>query len=273
MRTLAHLSDLHFGRVGDHVLQALANSVIAAHPDLVVISGDLTQRARTHEFQQARRFLDKLPQPRLVVPGNHDVPLYNLLARWLHPLQRYRTYISGDVEPSYHDSEIAVLGINTARSLTFKGGRINRAQVERSCMQFGGLPPGLVHIVVTHHPLELPEQFRPRRLARRAQMAMIGFANCRVDLILSGHLHISHAGETSGNNRYSAVVVQAGTASSDRGRGELNSWNRLKVSPSSISVERLEWDPVRANFLPRKAAYFRHAGPTGWIRKLQEPAA
>jgi 3',5'-cyclic AMP phosphodiesterase CpdA len=120
VRTLVHLSDLHFGRVDPRILPPLLAAVAAAEPDLVVISGDFTQRARVREFKDAASFLAKLPQPQLLVPGNHDVPLYDLMRRWLAPLRRYRHYITDDLAPFYADKEIAILGINTARALTFK---------------------------------------------------------------------------------------------------------------------------------------------------------
>src|SRR4030081_1904468 len=125
MRTVAHLSDPHFGRIERATVQALIASVTEARPDVVVISGDLTQRAKESEFQEARQFLDALPSPQIVVPGNHDVPLYNLLARVLKPLRNYQRYISNELEPLYCDDEIAIVGVNTARSLTLKNGRIS----------------------------------------------------------------------------------------------------------------------------------------------------
>src|ERR1051326_5539169 len=113
MRTLAHISDLPFGRTDAAVLEGLQASVAAANPDIVVVSGDLTQRARSHQFAEARDFLEALPKPQIVVPGNHDVPLRNVLARWLTPFRNYRKYISQHLEPHYRDEEIAVIGINT----------------------------------------------------------------------------------------------------------------------------------------------------------------
>src|ERR1051325_6543666 len=131
MRTLAHLSDLHFGRIDYSIIEPLVATVREIKPDVVVISGDLTQRARSQQFIEARKFLDSLPQPQIVVPGNHDVPLYNVFARFFQPLDKYRRYICTDTEPVYRDSEIVIVGLNTARSLTFKNGRINEDQVER----------------------------------------------------------------------------------------------------------------------------------------------
>src|SRR5436190_18217785 len=117
MRTLLHLSDLHFGRVDPVLLEPLGAFARELAPDVVVVSGDLTQRARSEQFRQARRFLDGQPSPQIVVPGNHDVPLRNPFARFIAPLRKYRRYISDDLEPSFVDEEIAVVGINSARSL------------------------------------------------------------------------------------------------------------------------------------------------------------
>src|SRR6202048_1786243 len=129
MRTLVHLSDLHFGRVDPQIVAPLIKTVSEISPDLVAVSGDLTQRARTQQFLEARAFLDALPQPQIVVPGNHDVPLHNVFARFLQPLDKYRRYITDDLQPFCADEEIAVIGVNTARSLTIKGGRVNSDQV------------------------------------------------------------------------------------------------------------------------------------------------
>src|SRR5450759_3359106 len=129
MRTLIHLSDLHFGRVDEAIIQPLIERINTIEPDLVVVSGDLTQRARTKQFKQARRFLDALPQPQIVVPGNHDIPLHDIFSRFMRPLQKYQRYVTNDLDPVYVDDEIAVLGINTARSLTFKDGRVNEEQI------------------------------------------------------------------------------------------------------------------------------------------------
>src|SRR3569832_1650921 len=99
MRTIAHISDLHFGRTDSAVLEGLKRAIVESKPDIVVVSGDLTQRAKRQEFVAAKRFLDALPRPQIVVPDNHDVPLYNVMARWLTPLTRFRRYISKDLAP------------------------------------------------------------------------------------------------------------------------------------------------------------------------------
>lgn len=263
MRTLVHLSDLHFCHVDEALLAPLIRHVAELKPDLVVVSGDLTQRARPREFREARRFLDALPAPRLVVPGNHDVPLYNVFQRFFQPLDKYRRYISNDLEPAYRDAEIAVLGINTARSLTFKDGRVSEEQIARVRERLCRLDAGVVKIVVTHHPFDLPEHHDDGALVGRAHAAMRMFASCGADLLLSGHMHVSHAGNTKERHRiegFSALVVQAGTATSTRGRGESNSFNVLRVEHGEVGLERHTWMPQAREFSITETETFRRTG-------------
>src|SRR5688572_8134674 len=122
MRTIAHVSDLHFGASDARVVAALIATINDLRPDVVAVSGDLTQRARRWQFREARAFLDRLPGPQIVVPGNHDIPLYNPFYRFASPLQRFRDYITEDLNPYFCDSEIALIGANTTRSFTIKDG-------------------------------------------------------------------------------------------------------------------------------------------------------
>jgi 3',5'-cyclic AMP phosphodiesterase CpdA len=263
MRTIIHLSDLHFGRIDQTLIAPLTSLVARLAPDLVVVSGDLTQRATSGQFKAARVFLDRLPQPQLVVPGNHDISLHNLFSRFVLPLGKYRKFVTPELEPVYVDDEIAVLGINTVRSLTFKDGRINREQIARLRSRLSDLGTERTKIIVTHHPFDLPAHFHERRLVDRAPLAMAMFAECGVDLLLAGHYHSSHAASTSGRYKtagYAALVVQAGTATSTRGRGETNSFNVIRVEPGRIGVERYGWDSASASFQPAGSETFdRHA--------------
>lgn len=258
MRTLLHLSDLHFGRVEAALLEPLRAFAERLAPDCVVVSGDLTQRARPSQFRAARRFLDGLPKPQVVVPGNHDVPLYDVVARFLRPLGSYRGHIGADVEPSFVDEEIAVFGLNSARSLTIKGGRVNERQLARLRARCEGLAPGVVRIVVSHHPFELPQGHDAEPVGRAA-LAMRTFSAVGVDLLLAGHLHVSHAGHTADRvelGDYTAIVVQAGTATSTRGRGEANSFNVIRIEHDAIDVERYEWRAAPAVFELAIACHF-----------------
>jgi predicted MPP superfamily phosphohydrolase len=239
VRTLAHLSDLHFDRVDQGVLEALRRRVRALAPDLVVISGDLTQRARAHQFRAARAFLDSLPKPQVVVPGNHDVPLYNVLARFLAPLAGYRCVIAGDVEPGFVDDEIAVLGINTARSFVFKGGRVSQSQL-------GRLQGERTRIVVSHHP----------------SAALERLADCGVDVFVSGHHHATRTAHRR-IGRMSVLIVEAGTATSQRTREEPNAFNLLRVAPGRIEVDHYT---LRGGNFMRSAAEAFARQREGWRR-------
>jgi len=266
MRVIVHLSDVHFGRIDLSTVQPLADTIARVRPDLLAVSGDLTQRARRTEFAQARRFLDSLPFPRLVVPGNHDVPLYNVFTRFFTPLARYTHAITPDLSPVHRDEEMIVVGVNTARSWTWGEGRINAGQVDAIVDHLARAPQGLIRIVVTHHPFDLPEGVEEKRLLGRAVMAMGKLSGAGADLFLAGHLHISHIGHTA--ERYniagrSALVVQAGTVST-RSRGEQPSFNVLRVERPRISVERLVWDPARRIFSELAASHFLHTD-TGWV--------
>ena len=262
------MSDLHFGRTIPTVVKALIVFVNEIKPDLVAVSGDLTQRARSWQFQEARAFLNALSKPQIVVPGNHDVPLYNVYSRFLRPMDKYRRYITDDLNPFYVDEEMAVVGVNTARSLTFKGGRINELQVAMVREKICDLSDETVKVVVSHHPFDVPESRHENELVGRAHMAMETLARCGADLFLAGHLHVSHTGHTS--ERYnieghSALVVQAGTATSTRSRGEVNSFNVIRLQHPEIIVERIGWHPETAVFRLASTEQFRHS-PDGWVR-------
>jgi 3',5'-cyclic AMP phosphodiesterase CpdA len=269
MRTLVHLSDLHFGRVDLRILEPLRRTLHALTPHLVVVSGDLTQRARAAQFRAARAFLDTLPQPILTVPGNHDVPLYNVPMRFLAPLRNYRRFVNDEVEPMFIDEEMAVVGINTARSLTFKGGRINAAQARRVRERICHLPDTVAKIVVTHHPFDSPKSGEPGQVVGRARMALEQLAGCGADLLLAGHIHEAHVGTMAGRYRIaglSALVVQAGTATSTRTRESANSFNVLRLAASHIEIDQYVWDGSDFGVAARRA--FDH-GAAGWSEGVE----
>lgn len=267
MRTLVHLSDLHFGRVDARIVAPLVESIRTIGPDLVAVSGDLTQRARAREFVEASAFLSQLPFRQLVVPGNHDVPLYNMASRFLAPLGGYRRHITRDLEPVVIDDEVIVVGLNSARALPFAGGgRLNVHQVRRAATRLKDASQHLMRIVVTHHPFDLPDAHGDSGLIGRSRMAMAQLAAVGADLFLAGHLHVSHVGRTAERYKiagHAALVVQAGTMST-RGRGELNSFNVVRLARPHIVVERHTWDEARQAFAPAWSGTFRHTAD-GWI--------
>lgn len=268
MRRIAHLSDLHFGRIDEGLPEALSRALDAARPDLVVVSGDMTQRAKVSEFIEAAAFLSRLPKPQILVPGNHDIPLYNVLMRTVRPLHRFRKYISPDVEPTFFDEELAVIGVNTARSLTFKNGRINQMQVARSCRRLASTNETTTRILVTHHPFEgIADEDRSGSVGRAA-MAIESFSKCRVDLILSGHLHGHRIGSSASRvvvDGHASLLVQAGTATSSRRRDQPNSFNLITIDRPELVLECWTWSASSRVFGPASATRFAE-GPTGWRR-------
>lgn len=253
MRKLVHISDIHFGRIDYAVTEKVIAKINELAPDITIVSGDLTQRAKSEQFKEASKFLEKLPKPQIVVPGNHDVPLYNVFDRFFSPLEKYKKYITEDLEPFYKDEELAVIGINTARSLTIKDGSISDEQISDVRNRMCSLDNKMLKVIVTHHPFDLPEGFDENDIVDNADEAMLKIADCGADVFLSGHLHISQISHTA--NRYkldsgrNALVIQAGTATSTRGRGEANSFNFIEFEYPKLVVKRFECETAESGFV------------------------
>ena len=268
MRTLVHVSDLHFGRIDPAILAPLVEFICVIKPDLVAVSGDLTQRARTAEYIAARDFLASIPFPQIVVPGNHDVPLHNLVSRFARSLHRYTQYISADLQPIYADSDIVAVGVNTARAWTWKDGRINRFQLEKLRATMQAARSTATKIVVTHHPFDLPAGAEGR-VVGRSRMEMKTLAECGVDLLLAGHFHIADTSQTAKRYEmpgYSAIMVSSGTSTSTRGRGQPNSFNVIRIERPGITIERRVWRRASGAFEVLSVEDF-HQSAEGWIRE------
>jgi 3',5'-cyclic AMP phosphodiesterase CpdA len=237
------LSDLHFGRVDARLVEPLVDAVWQSNAHLIVVTGDFVQNGTRTEFEQAREFVRRLPEPWIAVPGNHDMPFRNIINRFAVGLDYFREYVTPEVEPYYLDDEIAVMGVNTARVLPLRNGRINQQQVERVERTLCSVGGGRVRILATHHPFDLDDSYNRRELVGRARMAMGRLAQS-IDVLLAGHMHMSQAGRTAvryGIQGASAVFVQAGTATSTRGRGEPNRFNLLRIEGRDLTVERRQW--------------------------------
>ena len=268
MRTIIHLSDLHFGRIDPAILAPLIAFIDGTKPDLVAVSGDFTQRARTVEYIEARKFLDAVRSPKIVVPGNHDVPLHNLFSRFVRSLDGYRRYISDDLQPFFLDDEMAVAGVNTARAFTWKDGRISRWQLRDLHEKFERVPDGRAKILVTHHPFELPTGAHGN-VVGRSRLAMKTLAKAQVDILLAGHFHIADTGHTAKRYNtpgYSALIVASGTSTSTRGRGQPNSLNVIRVEQPRVTIERRVWNREGSAFEVFSTESF-HRGEAGWIRE------
>jgi 3',5'-cyclic AMP phosphodiesterase CpdA len=249
---IAHLSDLHFGAHDPKVVDGTFAWLQEQQPDLVIISGDFTQRARVEQFRQASAYLNRLRAAgfrMLVVPGNHDVPLYDLARRFAAPLRRYKRYVSNDLCPWFEDESVAVLGINTARSLTIKSGRINREQMALIEARFSRVAPSKTRILVTHHPLyamPIGEGTELSEAVGRHDDAVAAVCRAGVHVALAGHFHRTYAAaarkmvERPGR----ALVIQAGTATSVRLRNnELQSFNWIHAHRNNdIELQVIAWD-------------------------------
>ncbi len=273
MRRILHLSDLHFGRDDPALIDPLVDAVNRLEPDLVAISGDLTQRARVRQFEAARDFIDRIGAPLLTVPGNHDVPLDNLFLRFLAPFSRYRRWIGEELEPEHGDREMIVKGLNTVNRWSWQRGRISPRAVRAACDAFEtGAGDSRIRIVVVHHPLEHGPDVA-KKLTRGAGKAIDGLAECGADIVLTGHLHLWGAGTFAVRQGQRGVLqVQAGSALSDRLRGEPNDFNLLTIDVGRVRVERHAADGAH-RFRPVDAREFVRLGG-GWIREAERrPAA
>ncbi|MBE3636836.1 metallophosphoesterase family protein [Mangrovicoccus algicola] len=261
MRRIVHISDLHYGRVDAALEQPLADAVRGLEPDLLVVSGDLTQRARHGQFRAARAFLDELPGPQLCVPGNHDTPLDNLWVRFLRPFGRYRHHICADLEPVHADEEMVVAGVNTVNRFSWQRGRIGRGRLARLSARMEEAGDRL-RVAVLHHPLEHgPET--PKRLMRGARETLEQLSGCGADLVLSGHLHMASA------EPFRAVpgllFVQAGTVLSTRLRhDEPNTFNQIDHEAGRLRI--VTWAAGPRGFAPVAESIWQR-GNGGWHRE------
>jgi 3',5'-cyclic AMP phosphodiesterase CpdA len=257
--TLAHISDLHFGTEDPRMADRLAEELHALAPRLVIVSGDLTQRARRAQFQAARAYLDRLPQPLIVVPGNHDIPLYDVGRRAVSPMGRYRDMISADLDPFHLEPDLAVLALNTTRPYRWKEGSISTRQVELIGEVFARAENGARRVLVTHHPF-IPPPTSPKELVVHGQRAALPvIRGARVELLLAGHLHVGYADVVTGGP--GLVSVQAGTAISRRRRGQPNAYNVIRLVDDGVEIDPQAWDGAR--FTPVAAAVRYDAAGSG----------
>jgi 3',5'-cyclic AMP phosphodiesterase CpdA len=260
-RTIAHISDLHFGTEDRAIAAALLaelDGTGAPVPSVVAISGDLTQRARPEQFRAARAFLDSLPGPCVVVPGNHDVPLYHLFDRLVRPLHRYRHFMREPLMPVHADSELAVFGVTTAHGFTFKGGRITREMTETVAAAAAPIEAGW-KVLVAHHPFVLPADGDPSDRVRGAEEAVPLLEEAGIEMILTGHLHVTYSSDPTAFRSDDKAVIQvhAGTAISQRRRGEPNGYNLLTFAGDEVAIAHRIWDGAR--FVTQTTKSYRRA--------------
>lgn len=259
--TLLQISDLHFGppyiaKIGEAVLRIAP----LLKPDAVIISGDLTQRARREQFVAAREFMAQLPPvPQLVIPGNHDVPLYRLHERMLDPHALYREIISEELNPVLRLPGAVIAGLDsTAPRMAISNGRISRWQLEACQQAFHDAPEHAARIIVAHHHFTPAPDYLHDSTMPKSRRAMLKFADWKVDMIMGGHLHRAYIGNSldfyPGLHRDRGIIIaQCGTTTSQRGRGrerEKNSFNLIRFCRKTVTITHYMYFHASNEFEP-----------------------
>ena len=264
--TIAHLSDLHFGRIADgEIVRVITQEINEAGVDLVAVSGDLTQRAREGEYEAAAEMLRRFDAPTLVVPGNHDVyAWWHPVARIFYPYERYKRYITEDLTPSFEREDVAVLGVNSAYGRTVKGGKVSRDDLELMERFFAARNESTFKVLMLHHHLTKIQALGPHDVARRAKEALEIASRAGVDLILCGHLHISHIEPLEIKpDQHRLVIVSAGTATSTRGRRSnrrTNFYNLIDVQARHFDIQERRFVPEEGQFATDSTTRFERLG-------------
>ncbi len=267
--TLAHISDLHFGRLDDPVAEALLEDLHQSDPDLIVVSGDVTQHASHREYREVRDYLKRFPTPPLIVPGNHDLPGWNLPERFLAPTARFRHYIEDDPFPYRESGNIAVLGVDTTRPhgwyFDWSRGRMSLQQIRKIYHTFQNRSSDRLNVVVTHHPFLHPPDGEFRHIVKGPGDILRTLADGGVDLLLAGHFHKAYSDLAVGRHPEARdlVVAQTSTTTSVRLRDEPNSYNWFEYEDGRLRVTIQAW--TRDGFRPTLEKRY-HKGNGRWVR-------
>lgn len=261
MQKIIHISDIHFGREEKSIVDALIAKINKEDPNIIVVSGDLTQRAKKREFQKAEMFLNELDFPKVIIPGNHDIPLYNLFERVINPFRKFDIYFQNFNR--YENDELSIVGLNSVRNLRWKSGKLTIDYLENSTAQLKKKDNIKLNIVVMHHNLlHLPSSKESGKLFRTKLMQKWIFDN-KIDLILFGHDHKSMIKPIlfDDDNIFDFILIQAGSATSTRRRGNSNSFNLITFENSvmQISVQTYIENKFETSF---KQKYIKHT--KGW---------
>jgi 3',5'-cyclic AMP phosphodiesterase CpdA len=264
---LAHISDPHFGTEDAPVCAALRDSLLAAAPDLVVLSGDVTQRARVAQFRAARAFVDSLaPLPVLALPGNHDLPLFDLLRRFTDPYGHYRRHFCATPEPVWQGTEALVVGVDSTRVLRHKHGELPPPLVARVARQLAAAGRRF-RVVVLHHPLAGVEDSDRRNRVRGAEAALAAWTAAGADLFLGGHIHLPYC-VAVGAATQRAVLLQAGTAVSTRRRGgRPNSYHLIHLEAAAtrrMEIEQRDYAADQGRFVAGAGWQAILSAAAGW---------
>ncbi len=228
MSVLLQISDTHFGTEKPRVVEALVALAVQQRPDVVVLSGDITQRARPAQFRAAKAFVDRLGAPVIAVPGNHDIALFNLWARLTRPYAHYATVFGADLEPVHSSPDLLVVGVNTTRVWRHKNGEVSTQQIDRVANLLTAASAQQLRVVVVHQPAAVIRAEDRSHLLRGHHAALRVWPAAGADLVLGGHIHLPYTLALHGLARQ-LWVLQAGTAVSSRTRPE---------APNSVNILR-----------------------------------
>ncbi len=281
MPDILQVSDLHFGGVFLPDRAAGVHRVAERRrPDVVVIAGDFTQRARSRQFNAARAFIDRFEAPIVVTPGNHDLPVYRLIERTVAPYRKYRDSIEASLDQVHSFDGLTIVALNSTRPLRVTTGSLSSSQLDFAADAFGRAPAGDLRIVVTHHHVAYPPAFRAPRAMIGGERVVSRLEQLGVRVLLAGHLHSTLIGDSirlmprlvAGVARRDGLIIsQSGTATSTRGRGPergKNSFNYISIGPEQTVVTHYGWNQSNQAF----ESVADHAFPSGAGAAGDEPA-
>ena len=246
MSVLLQVSDTHFGTEQPQVVEALVALAAEQRPDVVVLSGDITQRARPAQFRAAKAFVDRLGAPVLAIPGNHDIALFDLWARLARPYARYAAVFGQALEPVHSTQDLLVIGVNTTRAWRHKNGEVSTAQIDRVAKLLTAASPRQLRVVVVHQPAAVTQARDRPNLLRGHRAATLAWSAAGADVVMGGHIHLPYTVALQGLARR-LWVVQAGTAVSSRTRPQApNSVNLLRWGAASVGRDAQEQNRLEA---------------------------
>ena len=242
MTKIVHISDLHFGTEDSKIVNYFIDDMSDIKPNVVVVSGDLTQRAKTNEYIKAKDFLGRLEYQKVVIPGNHDIPLYQIWNRILNPFKKFDKYF--DISDRYYsDNAIEIIGLNSVQNLRWKSGKLSLEQLESGVSEFKKSGKNTVRILVVHHNLFHISSKRDAVKLFKTKPIHRWLMQNKIDLVLFGHDHKSMIQPIlfDDDNIFDFILVQAGTATSNRTRGYSNSFNIIEISDDKCEIKIKEY--------------------------------
>jgi 3',5'-cyclic AMP phosphodiesterase CpdA len=259
LSVLLHISDTHFGTEDAPVVLALRALAHELEPDALILSGDITQRARAAQFAAARQFCDSLRVPKMLsLPGNHDIPLYNVLARVVAPWHGYRRAFGNELEPVLRLGDAILIGVNTTRPERHKDGEVSPQQIRHVAELLRETGRDMLRVVVTHQPACVMRPQDEKDRLHGGEEAVTAWADAGADLVLGGHIHLPYVSDVCAlveGVKRPMYCVQAGTALSTRVRHNTpNSVNVIRwAAPGSgaartCMLERWDYDLADARF-------------------------